>query len=98
MGDDDYTRYNLWIYERLSISFGYTLIRSFDMQLTIPVKVVKIGNSLRMTIPKPVATALEIQAGDVLEVGLAGWSMTVKRRGAKEKVDTIFGVEKRKRR
>ena len=68
------------------------------MQLTIPVKVVKIGNSLRMTIPKPVATALGIQAGDVLEVGLDGGSMTVKRKGVKESMDTILGVEKRQRR
>jgi len=36
------------------------------MPLTIPVKVVKIGNSLRMTIPKPVAKALGIKEGDVL--------------------------------
>lgn len=74
------------------------MIWSVDMRLTIPVKVVKIGNSLRMTIPKPVATALGIQVGDVLEVGLAGGSMTVKRRGARESVDTILGVEKRPRR
>ena len=74
------------------------MIWSVDMELTIPVKVVKIGNSLRMTIPKPVATALGIQAGDVLEVGLTGGSMTVKRRGARERVDTILGVEKRPRR
>ena len=67
------------------------------MSLTIPVKVVKIGNSLRMTIPKPVAMALGIQAGDVLEVGLTDGSMIVKRTDTKEGIGTILGIEKKPR-
>jgi putative addiction module antidote len=65
------------------------------MSLTIPVKVVKIGNSLRMTIPKPVAVNLGIKEGDLLEVGLANGSMTVKRADSKEGLETIFGMERR---
>jgi len=47
--------------------------------LTIPVKVVKIGNSLRMTIPKPVVEALQIEEGDTLQVGITDGSMIVKK-------------------
>jgi len=65
------------------------------MPLTIPVKVVKIGNSLRMTIPKPVVLALGIKAGDVLDVGLTNGSMMVKRTDSKERIDTILGIEKK---
>ena len=67
------------------------------MPLTIPVKVVKIGNSLRMTIPKPVAQALGIKEGDVLDVGLTNGSMMVKRTDSKERIDTILGIEKKPR-
>ena len=47
--------------------------------LTISVKVVKIGNSLRMTIPKPVAQALELKEGDTVDVGITDSSMIVKK-------------------
>ena len=49
------------------------------MPLTISVKIVKIGNSLRMTIPKPVAQALELREGDILSVGITDSSMIVKK-------------------
>ena len=49
------------------------------MPLTITVKVVKVGNSLRMTIPKEVARALEIKEGNTLEVGLDDHSMIVRK-------------------
>ena len=65
------------------------------MPLTIPVKVVKIGNSLRMTIPKPVAQSLGIREGDLLDVGISNDSILAKRADSKERVDTIFGIEKR---
>ena len=52
--------------------------------LTIPVKVVKIGNSLRMTIPKPVADALNIKEGDTVEVGITDGEMIVKKTEASE--------------
>ena len=47
--------------------------------LTISVKVVKIGNSLRMTIPAPVVKALSIAAGDTLEVGIDDDKMIVEK-------------------
>jgi len=43
------------------------------------VKVVKIGNSLRMTIPKPVVDYLKIAVGDVLEVVVQDSEMLVKK-------------------
>jgi putative addiction module antidote len=49
------------------------------MPLTIKIKVVKVGNSLRMTIPKPVVEALGIKEGGTLEVGLTDHSMIVKK-------------------
>jgi AbrB family looped-hinge helix DNA binding protein len=49
------------------------------MPLTIKVKLSKIGNSLRMTIPKPVIETLDWKEGDTLEIGVTGSSMTVKK-------------------
>jgi len=49
------------------------------MPLTIQVKIVKLGNSLRMTIPKEVAKALDLKVGDILDVGLTDSTMIVKR-------------------
>ena len=49
------------------------------LALTIPVKVVKIGNSLRITIPKPVAFKLKIEEGDTVEVGITDNTMIVKK-------------------
>jgi len=40
------------------------------MPLRIKVKVGKVGNSLRITIPKEVAEQLGIEKGDILLVGL----------------------------
>jgi AbrB family looped-hinge helix DNA binding protein len=52
------------------------------MQMPIPfhVKVVKIGNSLRMTIPKPVTDYLTIIEGDTLEITVTDSTMTVKKK------------------
>jgi putative addiction module antidote len=79
----------------ISIASGYTVIWWVEMSLTIPVKVVKIGNSLRMTIPKPVAQSLGIREGDLLDVGVSNGSILAKRADSKESLDTIFGIEKR---
>ena len=49
------------------------------MPLTIRVKAAKMGNSLRMTIPVDVARALSFNHGDLLEVGIEGDKMTVKK-------------------
>ena len=49
------------------------------MPLTISVKLVKIGNSVRMTIPMPVLKTLNWKEGDTVEVGLSNNSMIVKK-------------------
>jgi AbrB family looped-hinge helix DNA binding protein len=41
------------------------------------VKVVKVGNSLRIAIPMPLAEALGIRAGDYLELEVAGKSLSI---------------------
>lgn len=50
-----------------------------QMPLTIKVKLAKMGNSLRMTVPKPVYEALGWQDGDQLEVGITDNMMIVKK-------------------
>jgi len=47
--------------------------------LTIRVKLAKMGNSLRMTVPKPVLETLGWKHGDTLEVGITDKAMMVKR-------------------
>jgi len=49
------------------------------MPLTIKVKLSKIGNSLRMTVPKPVIEELGWKEGDLLEVGITDDSMIVRK-------------------
>lgn len=51
------------------------------MQMPIPfkVKVVKIGNSLRMTIPKQITDYLKIEAGAILEITVTDNIMNVKK-------------------
>jgi len=49
------------------------------MSLRIEVKAVMIGNSMRMTIPKPICKTLGIKAGDTLSVGLTNGSMIVEK-------------------
>jgi antitoxin component of MazEF toxin-antitoxin module len=49
------------------------------LALTIEVKIAKMGNSLRMTIPVPVARVLELKDGDIVEVGVLDGAMIVKR-------------------
>jgi antitoxin component of MazEF toxin-antitoxin module len=41
------------------------------MPITILVKLTRIGNSLRLTVPKDVLRILEWKEGDMLEVGTA---------------------------
>lgn len=50
------------------------------MPVPFKVKAVKIGNSIRMTIPKPVADYLEILPGDTLEVTVQNTEMVVKKK------------------
>ena len=50
-----------------------------QVPLTIKVKIAKMGNSVRMTIPKPVLESLKWMDGDTVEVGIEGNQMTVKK-------------------
>lgn len=51
------------------------------MPVPFKVKAVKIGNSIRMTIPKPVANYLKIDEGDTLEITVQNNEMVVKKLG-----------------
>ena len=56
------------------------------MNLTVPffVKVVKIGDSKRMTIPKEIADYLKIEAGDILEITATDKTFLVKKKEIKK--------------
>lgn len=54
------------------------------MAVPFKVKVVKIGNSIRMTIPKQVAEHLKIQEGDTLQITVQNDEIIVKK-GRNEK-------------
>ena len=56
-----------------------------SMPLTLRVKLSKMGNSLRMTVPVPVLQALGWKDGDILEVGLTDSSMIVKKAEEEDK-------------
>ena len=51
------------------------------MQMPVPfkVKAVKIGNSIRMTIPKQIVDYLKIYEGDTLEITVQDSQMVVKK-------------------
>ena len=49
------------------------------MPLTIEIKIVKIGNSLRITIPKDAARTLGWKEGDILQIGVVDETMTAKK-------------------
>lgn len=40
------------------------------MAVKFKIKVVKVGNSLRVTIPKEIAEAIEVKAGDLVNISL----------------------------
>jgi AbrB family looped-hinge helix DNA binding protein len=52
------------------------------MTLTVPfhVKAVKIGNSIRATIPKEIADYLKIKNGDVLEMTVTDHTITIRKK------------------
>lgn len=50
------------------------------MPIPFKMKAVKIGNSIRVTIPKQVADYLEIHAGDTLEITVQDQEMLVKKK------------------
>ena len=51
------------------------------MPITFKVKAVKIGNSIRMTIPKEIVEYLEIKEGDILLVSVTDKQIIVKKKG-----------------
>jgi len=50
-----------------------------NMPVPFEVKAVKIGNSIRMTIPKQIANYLKIKEGDTLEITVQDSQMVVKK-------------------
>lgn len=50
------------------------------MPIMFEISVVKVGGSLRMTIPKEIADAMKIDKGDKLEVTMNNGEMVVKKR------------------
>ena len=49
------------------------------MPIEFKIKAVRVGNSLRMTIPKEIADALGLKAGDTLGVSMTDSEMMVRR-------------------
>ena len=68
---------------------GYPLRieRDTHMPIEFEISVVKVGNSLRMTIPKQITKAMKLDKGDVLLVGMTNGDMIVKK---KEEIDVIL--------
>ena len=50
------------------------------MPIMFEISVVKVGGSLRMTIPKEIADAMKIDKGDKLEVTMNNGQMVVKKK------------------
>jgi AbrB family looped-hinge helix DNA binding protein len=49
------------------------------MPVEFKVKVVKVGNSLRITIPKEVAESMKLKAGDIVKVSLTDDEIVVRK-------------------
>jgi len=56
------------------------VIEGLKMPVPFKVKAVKIGNSIRMTIPKQIVEYLKIEAGDTLEVTVQDSEITVQKK------------------
>ena len=50
------------------------------MPIEFEISVVKVGNSLRMTIPKQIAKAMKLVKGDTLLVSMTNSDMVVRKR------------------
>ena len=50
------------------------------MPVIFEISVVKVGNSLRMTIPKQIAKAMNLEKGDILLVGMTDGDMVVRKK------------------
>jgi AbrB family looped-hinge helix DNA binding protein len=51
------------------------------MPVKFKLKLSKVGNSLRLTIPKPVADSLDLKEGDVLLLSVYGRKISVRKQG-----------------
>ncbi len=49
------------------------------MPIEFEISVVKVGNSLRMTIPKQIAKAMGLKKGDILRVTMTDGDMLVRK-------------------
>jgi len=58
----------------------YNLVTGLKMPIPFHVKAVKIGNSIRMTIPKQIADYLKIEEGNTLEITVQNSEMVVKKK------------------
>lgn len=50
------------------------------MPVEFEISVVKVGNSLRMTIPKQIAKAMNLSKGDILLVSMTNGDMIVRKK------------------
>ena len=57
------------------------------MPVQFEIKVVAVAGSLRMTIPKEIAKALEIRAGDTVLVDITDQAMRVRKKPNKGQLD-----------
>jgi antitoxin component of MazEF toxin-antitoxin module len=59
----------------------YNTVKGKDMPLTLEVKLVKLGNSVRMTVPVEVLRALKWSPGDIVQIGIDdSTTMSVKKK------------------
>jgi AbrB family looped-hinge helix DNA binding protein len=49
------------------------------LPIILKVSVVKVGNSLRIAVPKPVVDQLNLKIGDMMEITLEGEKMIVRK-------------------
>ena len=59
--------------------YPWRLERVLKMPVEFEISVVKVGNSLRMTIPKPITKAMNLSKGDTLLVCMTNGDMIVRK-------------------
>jgi AbrB family looped-hinge helix DNA binding protein len=55
------------------------------MPVKFKMKLSKVGNSLRVTIPKPVVDGLELEEGDILVLSVSGDEISVRKPGGRKR-------------
>jgi AbrB family looped-hinge helix DNA binding protein len=56
-----------------------------EMPVRFKLKLSKVGNSLRLTIPKPVAESLDLEEGDMLLLSVYGHKISVRKQGGRKR-------------